>query len=144
VLPQVTQILYNDLSPVGLVNIVQYPHHERPRWQISEPAPPALPAAAAACQTSGAIQAARSIRQQMAPSSGNVAAAAHAPAPAAGLAAGNGKVHDWLAGASGSASTSEASSGAVQHVKARSCSMTDDERTYTSAASNTPGTCNVE
>ena len=137
-LPQVTQILYNDLSPAGLVNIVQYPDHERPRWQISKPSPAALPAAVAARQTPGAHEAARS-SGQMAPGSVNTAAAARAPAPAAGLAAGNGKVHDWLAGASGSVSASAASSGTVQHVRARSCSMTDAASTYTSAASSTQG-----
>jgi hypothetical protein len=139
VLPQVTQILYNDLCPAGLVSIVQYPDHERPRWQISAPSPAVSPAAAATRQTPGAPEAARSSRQQMAPSSGNVAAPARHPASAAGLAAGNGKVHDWLAGASGSVDASTTSSGIMQHDQAHSCSMTDAASTYTSAASSSPG-----
>lgn len=139
VLPQVTQILYNDLSPAGLVNIIQYHHHERPRWHILEPSSAASPAAAAACQTPGAPEVARSSRQQMAPSSGNVATAAHAPVPAAGLAAGNGKVHDWLAGASRSIDASAVSSGTVQYVRAGSGSIVEAASTYTSAASSTKG-----
>lgn len=138
-LPQVTQILYNDLLPAGLVTIVQYPDHERPRWQLSEPSPPASPAAADARKASGAgaSQAARS-NSQTAPSSGNLAAAACGPAPAAGLAAGSGKVHDWLAG-SGSAGLSAASGACVQHSRAGSGNRTEAASVYTSAASSSTG-----
>ena len=136
-LPQVIQILYNDLLPARLVTMVQYPDHERPRWQLSEPSPPASPAAADARQASGASQAARG-NSQTAPSSGNLAAAACGPAPAAGLAAGNGKVYNWLAG-SESAGLSAASGACVQHSRAGSGNKTEAASVYTLAASSSTG-----